>query len=170
MTDAMTTGRFPADEPLNDTGRRLVETVAALDVAADTRQLTGPERRARQTASLLGLQAVTEPRLADLDCGQWRGEALANIVPAELEVWLTQPANAPHGGESIADLIARVRGWLDSLTGDTLRTVAVTHPAVIRAAILLALDAQAKSFWRIDIAPLGQTVMHFRAGRWTLRL
>jgi len=170
MTDAMAAGRFPADEPLNDTGRRLVEAVAALELAGDTRQLTGPERRARQTAQLLGLQAATEPRLADLDCGRWRGEVLANIGPGDLEVWLTEPARAPHGGESIADLIERVDGWLDSLTDDTLRTVAVTHPAVIRAAILLALDTPPKSFWRMDIAPLSHTVMHFRGGRWTLRL
>jgi broad specificity phosphatase PhoE len=170
MTDAMAAGRFPADEPLNDTGRRLVETVAALEVAGDTRQLTGPERRARQTAQLLGLQAATEPRLADLDCGRWRGQVLANIWPADLEAWLTEPAHAPHGGESIVDLIERVDGWLDSLTDDALRTVAVTHPAVIRAAILLALDTPPKSFWRMDIAPLSHTVMHFRGGRWTLRL
>jgi broad specificity phosphatase PhoE len=85
-------------------------------------------------------------------------------------VWLTEPARAPHGGESIADLIERVDGWLDSLTDDTLRTVAVTHPAVIRAAILLALDTPPKSFWRMDIAPLSHTAMHFRGGRWTLRL
>jgi len=170
MTDAMAAGRFPADEPLNDTGRRLVEAVAALEVSGDTRQLTGPERRARQTAQLLGLKAATEPRLADLDCGRWRGKVLANIGPVDLEAWLTEPSHAPHGGESIADLIDRVDGWLGSLTDDTLRTVAVTHPAVIRAAILLALDTQAKSFWRIDIAPLSRTVMHFRGGRWTLRL
>lgn len=170
MTDAMAAGRFPANEPLNDTGRRLVEAATALEIAGDTRQLTGPERRARQTAQLLGLQCATEPRLADLDCGRWRGEVLASIGPADLEAWLTEPAHAPHGGESIADLLERVDGWLASLTDDTLRTVAVTHPAVIRAAILLALDAPPKSFWHIDIAPLSQTVMHFRAGRWTLRL
>jgi broad specificity phosphatase PhoE len=170
MTDALAAGRFPADEPINDTGRHLVEAVAAFEFVGHTRQLTGPERRARQTAQLLGLQAATEPRLADLDCGRWRGEVLANIGPADLEAWLTEPAHTPHGGESIADLIDRVDGWLDSLTDDALRTVAVTHPAVIRAAILLALDTQAKSFWRIDIAPLSQTVMHFRGGRWTLRL
>ena len=108
--------------------------------------------------------------MADLDCGRWRGKALWAVCPAELEVWLSEPARAPHGGESVIDLIERVADWLDSLTGNPLRTVAVTHPAVIRAAILLALDIPPKSFWRIDIAPVSRTVMHFRKGRWTLRL
>ena len=170
MTDAMAAGRFPADEPLNDTGRRLVEAVAALELAGDTRQLTGPERRARQTAQLLGLKAATEPRLADLDCGCWRAQPLGNIRPEDLQVWLADPARAPHGGESIVNLIDRVARWLECLTDDTSPTVAVTHPAVIRAAILLALDAPPESLWRIDIAPVGRTVMHFREDRWTLRL
>jgi len=169
MTAAMATARFPADEPLNDIGRRQVEAVAGLDIGGAARQLAGPEKRARQTAQGLGLQATAEPRLADLDCGRWGGEKLESIHPNELEVWLTDPAQAPHGGESVVDLLDRVAGWLESLTDNTVRTVAVTHPAVIRAAILLALDVPPKSFWRIDIAPVSQTVMHFRAGCWTLR-
>jgi broad specificity phosphatase PhoE len=169
MTDAMVTDRFPADEPLNAIGRRQVEKAGRLDTTGVTRQLTGPERRARQTAEFRQLRATTEPRLADLDYGRWRGEALANIEPAELEVWLTEPDRAPHGGESIVDLIERVAGWLESLTGNPLRTMAVTHPAVIRAAILLALDVPVKSFWRIDIKPVSCVILHFRNGRWTLR-
>jgi broad specificity phosphatase PhoE len=175
MTDAMAAGRIPADEPLNDTGRRQIEAVGRLVIRSETRQLVGPERRTRQTAQLLGLQAATEPRLSDLDCGGWRGTTLGTIGAGDLEVWLSEPAQAPHGGESIVDLIERVGGWLASLTENTMddntsRTVAVTHPAAIRAAILLALDANPKSFWRIDIAPVSHTVMHFRGGCWTLRL
>jgi broad specificity phosphatase PhoE len=170
MTDAMAAARFPADEPLNDTGRRQVEVVAGLDISGDTRQFAGPEQRASQTAQLLGLRAATEPRLADLDCGCWRGQPLGNIRPEDLQVWLADPARAPHGGESIVNLIDRVARWLESLTDDTSPTVAVTHPAVIRAAILVALDAPPESLWRIDIAPVGRTVMHFREDRWTLRL
>ncbi len=173
MTDAMAAGRFPADEPLNDTGRRQVEA-ARLDINGDIRQLAGPEQRVWQTAQLLGLQATTEPRLADLDCGRWQGQTLGDVRPEDLAVWLTDPARAPHGSEPIVTLIDRVAGWLESLissqTDNTLQTVAVTHPAVIRAAILLALDVPPKSFWRIDIAPVSRTVMHFRNGCWTLRL
>ncbi len=168
MTDAMAAGRFPDDEPLSDIGRRQAE--AAPSVGISVRQLAGPERRARQTARLLGLTATTEPLLADLDCGRWRGKALADVRLDELAVWLTDPARAPHGGESIAGLIERVALWLKSLTGNTVATVAVTHPAVIRAAILAALDGPPESLWRIDIAPVSRTAMHFRDGRWTLRL
>jgi hypothetical protein len=35
---------------------------------------------------------------------------------------------------------------------------------------MLALDTPPKSFWRIDVAPVSRTVLHFRDGRWTLRL
>ena len=167
MTDAMADGRFPADEPLNAIGRRQVE---AVDAGAAPRQLCGPERRTRQTANLLGLQAETEPLLADLDCGRWSGEALAALPPGELEAWLGRPVAAPHGGESIADLTSRAARWLESLTANPLRTVAVTHPAVVRAAIVAALNIAPASFWRIDVAPVGRVVMHFRDGRWTLRL
>ena len=169
MTDAMAAGRFPADEPLNGIGRRQAEAAAA-QISRDVRQLAGPERRARQTAQLLGLHAATEPRLADLDCGRWRGQTLRAVGPADLQTWLTEPARAPHGGESIVDLIERVGGWLKSLTDNTSPTVAVMHPAVIRAAILTALDIPPKSFWRMDIAPVSRAVLHFRDGCWTLRL
>jgi broad specificity phosphatase PhoE len=91
------------------------------------------------------------------------------VGSADLAIWLTDPTRAPHGGESVVELIERVRDWMNTLTTRHSRLVAVTHPAVVRAAILIALDAPAKSFWRIDIAPVSRTVMHFRGHAWTLR-
>jgi broad specificity phosphatase PhoE len=89
--------------------------------------------------------------------------------PDAVAAWTTDPAVAPHGGESIVDLIARVSKWLAGRAGHGGRTVAVTHASVIRAAIVIALEAPAESFWRIDIAPLEHTVLHERNARWTLR-
>ncbi|MEE3062943.1 MAG: histidine phosphatase family protein [Actinomycetota bacterium] len=169
MTDAMAAVRFPADEPLSDIGRRQAEAAAGLDIRG-ARQLAGPEMRVRQTAQLLGLDATTEPRLADLDCGIWRGQTLEGVPAADREAWLSDPAASPHGGESIVDLIDRVGGWLDSLANNTLRVVAVTHPAIIRAAIVITLGVAPTSFWRIDIAPLSCIAINFRENRWTLRM
>jgi broad specificity phosphatase PhoE len=149
--------------------RRSISESEAVQANPGCTALTGPEKRTRQTAELLGLRATVEPRLADLDCGRWRGDVLGGVRPADLAVWLTDPTRAPHGGESVVDLANRVAGWLDSLITSRSQTVAVTHPAVIRAAILVALDAPPKSFWRIDIAPVSRTVMHFRGHAWTLR-
>ena len=167
MTDAVSAGRFPVDEPLNAVGRRQVDALGELG-AVDA-ALCGPEQRTRQTADLLGLCTRTDSRLADLDCGAWRGDALDGVPHAELAGWLTEPAKAPHGGESVVDLIGRVRGWLGCMATQRGRLVAVTHPAVIRAAILVTLDAPPKSFWRIDIGPASRTVLHFRGQAWTLR-
>lgn len=167
MTDAMAAGRFPTDEPLNAVGHRQVD--GGVELGRTDAAFCGPEKRARQTAELLGLQAAVEPQLADLDCGRWRGDVLGGVPPADLAIWLTDPTGAPHGGESIVDVVERVRGWLDSLAGRRGRLVAVTHPAVVRAAILVALDAPPKSFWRVDVAPASRTVLHLRAHAWTLR-
>ncbi len=167
MTDATATGRFPTDESLNSAGRRQIEAETELGRADQV--FCGPETRTRQTAELLGVQALVEPKLADLDFGRWRGDVLGRVLPAELALWLTDPSRAPHGGESVVGLIGRVAGWMDSLAAQRGRILAVTHPAVVRAAILVALDAPAKSFWRIDVAPVSRTVMHFRGQAWTLR-
>lgn len=168
MTDAMAAGRFPTDEALNPVGLRQVD--ATVDLGMFDSAVCAPEKRARQTAELLGLQARTEPELADLDCGRWRGGVLAGVEPAELAIWLTDPTAAPHGGETIVGLISRVRTWMASLSATRGRVVAVTHPAVVRAAVLTALDAPARSFWRVDVAPASRTVLHFRGHTWTLRV
>jgi broad specificity phosphatase PhoE len=167
MTDAMSAGRFPADEPLNDLGRRQIDGLDGLG-RVDT-AICGPEKRSRQTAELIGLVAETDSRISDLNCETWRGRGLDEVAPGDLAAWMTDPAAAPHGGESVVGLLARVRDWLGSVGAGTGRTVAVTHPAVIRAVILVALDAPPKSFWRIDISPASRTLLHFRGNAWTLR-
>lgn len=167
MTDAVAAGRFPTDESVNSRGRRQLEAVTAL--GATGQAYCGPEARTRQTAELLGVHALIEPNLADLDLGRWRGDALGGVSPSELAIWLTEPTGAPHGGESVVELIDRVAGWMGSLTAMRGRILAVTHPAVIRAAILVALEAPPQSFWRIDVAPASRTVMHLRGQAWTLR-
>jgi broad specificity phosphatase PhoE len=155
-TAATRSAAFPRDEPLE---ARAVKRAAALSgfVARGDRAFTSPALRARQTAEALLLNALTHPALRDCDYGRWAGRKLEDVQAAEpnsVAAWHSDFTAAPHGGEPLADLLDRVSTWLDeTLSGDG-HTIAVTHPAVIRAAIIHVLDAPIASFWRIDVYPL----------------
>jgi broad specificity phosphatase PhoE len=158
------------DEPLEESE---LAKVAGLGWNGPRTQqvLSGPERRTQQTAEALGLSAAVAAELRDCDYGRWSGLELAEVQPGEPEhvsAWLTDTAAAPHGGESIVNLVGRVGRWLDRQR-DAGHTIAVTHPAVIRAAMVYALDAPLLSFWRIDVAPLTLTDLRFNGRVWTLR-
>ncbi|AUH45205.1 histidine phosphatase family protein [Streptomyces sp. CMB-StM0423] len=190
---------FGADEPLDAAGRRAAERAgahAAASLRTHTPAYAAPSVRCRQTADALGLAAEPEAELADWDVGRWRGRGLEELAAAEGEAvraWLTDPAAAPHGGESLLQLRGRVGVWLDGLTGpsgpqgttetdDTdgthrsdntpaapHRVVAVAEPAAVRAAVVYALDLPSAAFWRLDVPPLTRTELTGRAGRWNLR-
>ena len=129
--------------------------------------LAAPELRARQTAEGLGWQSRVEDGLRDCDLGRWQGLTLKHLEDQEPEAlvhWLDNPHAAPHGGESIAQLCERVARWMEALSTPG-RCQAVTHPMVIRAALLQVLGAPLEAFHRIDIPPLS-TVQFSRYGRW----
>ena len=65
-------------------------------------------------------------------------------------------------------VIARIAAWMQETARDG-RVVAVTHPAVIRAAIVHALGAPPASLWRIDASPRASTRLHHGSGGWSLR-
>jgi len=88
--------------------------------------------------------------------------------PDVASAWLNDPAAAPHGGESIAAVIQRVGQWLSDELTRRHRTIVFTHPTIIRAAIVHAIEAAPQSFWRIDIAPLSVARLTGRDGRWNL--
>ncbi|WP_225796217.1 histidine phosphatase family protein [Streptomyces aculeolatus] len=114
---------FGADEPLDAAGRGAAERAgahAAASLRTHTPAYAAPSVRCRQTADALGLAAEPEAELADWDVGIWRGRELEELAAAEGEAvraWLTDPAAAPHGGESLLQLRGRVGVWLDGLAG-----------------------------------------------------
>jgi broad specificity phosphatase PhoE len=169
-TEAQRRTAFPLDEPLE---QREMAKIAALGWKAPRahRIVSGPERRAKQTAEALGLSAETAVELRDCDYGAWRGYTLSEVEqrqPEEVLAWLTDPDAAPHGGESILQLITRMGDWLKEQSAVD-HTIAVTHPAVIRSALIHTLQSPPSSFWRIDIAPLSLTDLRWNGRVWTVR-
>ena len=169
-TAAVRGAAFPADEPLDPSGRQKLATIPRRLLLAD-RYLTSPAERAVQTAAGLGLDAAIEPLLRDCDYGRWSGRSLDELQaqePQAVDEWLRNPGAAPHGGESLLALMERVATWLDMQKATPGVTIAVTHAAIIRAAIVHAIEAGPRTFWRIDVAPLSLTRLSGNSGGWTL--
>jgi broad specificity phosphatase PhoE len=180
-TAATRRAAFAADEPLEPGALRRLGAVAdgpgRIDAMAGgwgpyDRALTAPELRARQTADALQMAYAVDPALRDIDLGRWAGRDLAEVQAAEPEAvaaWIRQPDASPHGGESVAGLLRRIAPWLEAMNEGTERVVAVTHPAVIRAAMTLAIGAGPASFWRIDAGPLCRVRLSGDGKRWNLQ-
>ncbi|MFE3093906.1 histidine phosphatase family protein [Streptomyces sp. NPDC059248] len=174
-TAAVRAARFDAGEEPDEPGRAAARAAAGR-VPRAGRILTGPSARCRVTCAELGLgrEAEAETALADWDLGRWRGRGLDETAEAEpdaIAAWLGDPAAAPHGGETLLALRDRVGGWLDGLAhrpGD--RVLAIAEPAVVRAAVLHALDLPPRVFWRLDAPPLALTRLSGDGRRWNLGL
>jgi broad specificity phosphatase PhoE len=169
-TEAVRKEEFPTDEPLDAQGHAKAAAFAAKIRRVDA-AWTSPALRARRTTMALKVNATVDHQLRDIDFGNWSGRSLTEIAAADpdaVAAWTTNPAVAPHGGESIADVLHRIEPWLAAICRAEGRIVAVTHPAITRAVIILALDANPLSFWRIDAGPLSSVRLRGSAGRWTL--
>lgn len=98
---------------------------------ADLDYVSSPLIRARSSMervrTVLGLDRLgyrTDERLAEIAFGEWEGLSFADLKSnaADLLALREQdPWNfVPPGGESYVQLLARVRQWHGSLTGDTV--------------------------------------------------
>ncbi|MDX6722668.1 MAG: hypothetical protein QOD73_1072 [Solirubrobacteraceae bacterium] len=170
-TRALRRACFAPDDALDARGRAEAEALrGALPAAAEA--LAAPCLAAFQTASLAGFAPVRiEPALGDADYARWTGRALEEVQreePAAVEAWLTDPDAAPHGGESLRALLGRVAAWVGAQAARDGTAVAIVPAAVVRAAVVAAMDAPATAFWRIDVAPAAVTELHVAAGRVTV--
>lgn len=167
-TAATRRAAFPDDEPA-EAGALGDAAGLSARLPASPRAWTSPAQAARQTAAALGLEAVVEPALRDCDYGAWRGLDLDAVPIDALAAWRSDLSAAPHGGEPLAALCARVGAWLAGDLGAGA-VAAVASAPVVRAAVLHVMDAPVGSFWRIDVAPLAMVRLHRVAGRWSLHL
>jgi len=108
--------------------------------------------------------APVEVLLHPWDLGSWAGLPLADVP--DLPAWRTDPSYDGHGGESLLALLDRAHTLLGQWHDDHGRLAAVTHGAVVRAALVVALQAPPQAFWDLDVAPGGVTELHSSGPRW----
>lgn len=145
-----------ADPPLCEAGRAEAGRWRVPADIAVSRWVVSPLVRAVETAGLMGLDAATDARLAEMDWGQWEGRRLSEL---RAELGRAMAANEargldfrPPGGESPRDVQGRLMPLLADLAGADGTVGAVTHKGVIRALYALAVgwDMRAREPDRVD--------------------
>jgi len=119
QTDWNVEGRWQgqADPPLSEVGRRQAQCIGQCQHQFGFAALYSSDlRRSLETAQIIGkemgLEVILEPRLREVNLGQWQGMLSGDIAaqyPDAFRRWHESPVSVqPPGGESIPSLAARV--------------------------------------------------------------
>ena len=116
--------------------------------------VSSPLRRARQTARALGAQTLAlEPRLTEMDWGEWEGSTLPELRTALGEAMRENEARGldfeTPAGDSPRKVQERLQPWLAEVGAAGRPVAVVSHKGVGRALLALAVGWDMK-----DRAPI----------------
>jgi probable phosphoglycerate mutase len=125
---------------------------------------------ARPLAAALGLPVVAEPRLIDLDYGEWQGRLIAEVAeqcPQDYAAWLTGDLSFRFpGGEPLGAPAERLRSFIDDVIERHQEDLVamVTHNVLCQMATCLLLNTPPESFQSVRHDPGNVSVFRWRAG------
>ena len=155
-----------SDVPLTDTGVRQAAAAAERLATAGlgvivTSPLQRATRTAQEVAAVTGVPVVTDEGFRETDFGAWEGLTFAEVRerwPGEVTSWLADPAVAPPGGESFAEVSERVSAALHRVLAewDRQTVLIVSHVTPIKSLVVAALLAPPPALYRmhLDVAAL----------------
>jgi broad specificity phosphatase PhoE len=121
--------------------------------------------RARETAqyaaSSLGLLALPDRRLREIDTGAWSGlthEQIAQRFPDEWAQWKSRdPSMRRGGGETYREAAARIAGVLDGIASahPGQRVLVIFHGTVMRLYLSTLLQIDLAASWRLGVSNAG---------------
>jgi probable phosphoglycerate mutase len=132
------------DIPLSAEGRARMGALAPPDGFENARAYSSHLSRARQTAALLGLaNPRIDQRLTEQNWGVWEGMTRMEVLMREGPDILERAASGlgfrPPGGESAAEVRARIVSFLQDIAAEADEdAIAIAHRGVLRAAYALA--------------------------------
>jgi probable phosphomutase (TIGR03848 family) len=160
---------------LDDHGREqaaaLVDRIGTLPIRAIVRSpLLRCERTVEPLAAALGLEALVDERISEVDYGTWTGRKIGELVKEPLWAVVQQQPSAAvfPEGEGLAGVQARAvaairehdRRLADENEADVL-WVACSHGDVIKAVLADALGTHLDSFQRINADPASVSVVRY---------
>jgi probable phosphoglycerate mutase len=131
------------DIPLSEAGRTLVSRWRVPSPVKEYKWVCSPLSRARETAELLGAEdLVVEPRLMEMDYGNWEGSRLVDLRKDLGDEMSENEARGldfqPPHGETPREVQERLKPFLMDVAGSGQPTMAVAHHGVLRALYALA--------------------------------
>lgn len=97
---------------------------------------TSPLGRCRLLAAQITENPVADPRLMELNFGDWEGKKWDEINREELDVWGADYINlSPPNGESLMVLLERLQSFIAEISFN--KVIIVTHSGIIRCAMHL---------------------------------
>jgi probable phosphoglycerate mutase len=119
---------------------------------------------ARFVGERLGVALESDERLIEIAHGTWEGryrEELAANDPERYRAWREDPAHvAFEGGETVRAVLERWRGFAATLADARDDVLVVTHDAVVRCALLEAMERPLDDFWRVHVENAAFAVLH----------
>lgn len=164
-TDSNVAKRFQgqSDTPLTPKGieqaRAAARHFAGVDIAA---VYTSDLRRALETARLAApMAAKTDPRLREINFGEWEGLTYAEIqerFSGELTAWEANPLLVgPPKGESLSALAARAEDFLNFLRENHAdqTVLLVAHGGILQTILCVCLGLSPEMYWQFRLEPAG---------------
>jgi alpha-ribazole phosphatase/probable phosphoglycerate mutase len=165
------------DLPLNERGReQIAELRGRLPLGRVTRVSHSPLLRTRQTAELLhNATPSADPRLLELDFGDWEAKTYAELEAAardHLWRWYDDPWQvAPPGGETLQDLDARLTAWHEDVllsAGADETLLVISHGGPIRWWYAKYVLQDPTLFHNLHLPPGGFAHLRRSTDGWTL--
>ena len=175
-------GAGAAKVDLNATGVAQAEVAAGGLARAGLsfdRTYSSPYRRAFHTAEIIcariGGVPIIDDRLHEIDFGDYNGtiyEDAGYIDDNIRAAFENPPAFVPHGGESYAQFLSRVGGFLENeikpLEGKCRKVLVVAHRGVLNAVVTVLEKRDISRFWKNDTGNCGMDVAELQGGVFTL--
>jgi len=131
------------ERPLSEEGRVQAARYRLPADARPRRWFVSPRLRARETAEIIGLTPIVDPRLREMSWGAWEGERVPDLEQKGDLKCGTERLGLdfrPPDGETPREARTRLAEWLGEIARDSTPVGAVTHHGLLRAALSLALD------------------------------
>ena len=157
-------------------GRRDVALQAPVDVhaawlrtmlPAEVAIFCSPLSRCRLLAEALCPRPIIDERLAEMDFGDWEMRRFDEIAREQIDAWSRDPFGfRPPGGESGAEVMARVQSALAGIMAQRASAVIVSHGGPLRGIHGTLLGLPMQRWLECQIEPGSLVVLRQKADQW----